>query len=316
MTRFFLLAGVLFLLFFASACATKPTLQESKTQVLLKKSTKPQFPEQIDDRYGAGALGPRVLFYEYEETHVLPERIKANVHIEQHRIAGIKEPKTVRVWELPRSPLRPAKVDPNAYLESIGIKSVYDLSSQARLLYIPRMFGPSLRKGNLQKVPDGQWRSIVQEAATLFGLEETFIYAVIQAESGFNAQAVSKAGAQGAMQIMPATGQALVLKDPFDLRANIFAGCAYLAAMFRRYRNLQLTLAAYNAGPGAVDMYGGIPPYAETQTYVRKVLNLWQGEEEGAEGYLGRKVEQLELEQQGLRMQRGRKKSQERVTEI
>ena len=95
--------------------------------------------------------------------------------------------------------------------------------------------------------------------------------AVIDVESGFNAAAVSSAGAQGLMQIMPATGKDLNLFDPFDPMENIDAGIRYLKYLLDTFPDKRLAVAAYNAGPNAVKKYGDIPPYAETQGYVQKV---------------------------------------------
>jgi soluble lytic murein transglycosylase-like protein len=90
-------------------------------------------------------------------------------------------------------------------------------------------------------------------------------------ESRYNQAAISPKGARGVMQLMPATATTLGV-DANDLRGNIDGGVAYLAQQMRRYGDLRLALAAYNAGPGAVDRYGDVPPYTETQTYVRSIL--------------------------------------------
>ncbi|MCR5562413.1 MAG: lytic transglycosylase domain-containing protein, partial [Desulfovibrio sp.] len=119
---------------------------------------------------------------------------------------------------------------------------------------------------------------MIQDAGRLFGLDKKFIAAIIRVESNLDHLAVSSKGAQGAMQIMPGTQAHLGLKDPFDVQANIHAGCAFVRELLLQYGSTELALAAYNAGPGAVDKYGGIPPYAETQNYVRRVMALWQGE--------------------------------------
>ena len=97
------------------------------------------------------------------------------------------------------------------------------------------------------------------------------LMAVIDVESGFNAGAVSSAGAQGIMQIMPETGKDLELENPFDPSENIDAGVRYLKSLLDTFPDRRLAVAAYNAGPNAVKKYGGIPPYAETQNYVQKV---------------------------------------------
>jgi soluble lytic murein transglycosylase-like protein len=97
---------------------------------------------------------------------------------------------------------------------------------------------------------------------------------VVKAESGGNARAVSRAGAQGLMQLMPDTASSLGVKDSFEPGQNVRGGSAYLDSLLTRYHdNLALALAAYNAGPAAVDKYHGIPPYSETHAYVARVIH-------------------------------------------
>lgn len=112
-------------------------------------------------------------------------------------------------------------------------------------------------------------------AAATNGLPAELIKAVAVAESRMNPGAVSPAGAQGLMQVMPATARELGLTDPFDAEQSITAGAAYLARQVGTFGSYSLALAAYNAGPGAVRRHGGIPPYAETNTYVARVLGLY-----------------------------------------
>lgn len=114
-------------------------------------------------------------------------------------------------------------------------------------------------------------QSIVGGLCDKYGVDKSLVLAVIDVESGFNAAAVSSAGAQGLMQIMPATGKDLALENPFDPSENIDAGIRYLRYLLDTFPDRRLAVAAYNAGPNAVKKYGGIPPYAETQSYVQKV---------------------------------------------
>jgi hypothetical protein len=112
----------------------------------------------------------------------------------------------------------------------------------------------------------------VRAAATEFGVDEAVVRAIIHAESAFRANAVSHAGAQGLMQLIPATASRFGVSDSFDANQNIRGGVQYLAWLLARFDNdLTLAAAGYNAGEGAVDRYGGVPPYAETQRYVERV---------------------------------------------
>lgn len=122
---------------------------------------------------------------------------------------------------------------------------------------------------------------IFEEAARTYGVDVNLLKAIGKAESNFNADAVSPAGAIGVMQLMPATAASLGVTDPYDARQNIMGGAKYIADMVGRYDgNAELALAAYNAGSGNVERYGGIPPFAETQNYVKKVL-----------GYMGQNLD-------------------------
>ncbi len=122
----------------------------------------------------------------------------------------------------------------------------------------------------------GTYDPIIRKAGARHGLEFSLIKAVIRVESGFNPRAISKKGARGLMQIMPENCQDLSVADPFDPSQNIMAGTLYLKRLLKRYKNkLSLALAAYNAGPTAVDKYKRIPPYKETKAYVRKVMAFY-----------------------------------------
>ncbi len=111
------------------------------------------------------------------------------------------------------------------------------------------------------------------------GLVPRLIQSIIQVESGYNPRAVSSKGAMGLMQLMPFTARSLGVRNPFNVRQNIRAGTLYFKRLLDKYNGkLDLALAAYNAGPGAVDKYGGVPPYKETIYYVKRVLALYRGE--------------------------------------
>jgi SLT domain-containing protein len=113
----------------------------------------------------------------------------------------------------------------------------------------------------------------ITRAAQRYNLPEKLIASVIQAESNFQVDAVSPAGAQGLMQLMPATARELGVDDPFDVRQNIDGGASYLRSMLDRFGgDVRLALAAYNAGPGTVEKYNGNVPYRETQNYIERVL--------------------------------------------
>ncbi|MBX0359652.1 lytic transglycosylase domain-containing protein [Halobacillus sp. Nhm2S1] len=114
---------------------------------------------------------------------------------------------------------------------------------------------------------------LIKKASARYGVDEKLVRSVVKAESNFDAGVVSYAGAQGLMQLMPATAKGLGVTDPFDPEQNLMGGTKYLRQMLDRYDgNTELALAAYNAGPGNVDKYDGVPPFRETQNYISKIL--------------------------------------------
>ena len=134
-------------------------------------------------------------------------------------------------------------------------------------------FAQTLQAATQASTP-AAYSSEIQAAATKYGVDPQLISAVIQQESGFDPNATSSAGAAGLMQLMPSTAQGLGVTNPYDPAQSIDGGTRYLKSLLDRFGgDTSLALAAYNAGPGAVESYGGVPPYPETQAYVGRILS-------------------------------------------
>lgn len=147
-----------------------------------------------------------------------------------------------------------------------------------------RPFRPRTRAGGRQGaawgLPDGRnaWDGVIRRLGRAYGVSPALVKAVIHAESNFDPEAVSSKGAQGLMQLMPATAQALGVDDPFNPWQNIDGGTRYLSYLMRRFPgDTTLALAAYNAGEQVVQEFKGVPPYPETRRYVKRVLKFYRG---------------------------------------
>lgn len=138
---------------------------------------------------------------------------------------------------------------------------------------------PTCNQLDWEKIPlnRGAFNEEIQTAADVFAVDDALIRAIIHAESAYQPEALSPKGAQGLMQLMPATQAELQIIDVFDPLSNIEGGTLYLSRLLEQFgQSVELAAAAYNAGPGAVREYGGIPPYKETQEYVRRVKILYR----------------------------------------
>ncbi|HXJ79543.1 MAG TPA: lytic transglycosylase domain-containing protein [Candidatus Methylomirabilis sp.] len=164
---------------------------------------------------------------------------------------------------------------PYRLIDEDGVIHITDAPTDPRYRAIQGFSGTAagwLRVPNGTQLTSAFSREI-RETAERYGVSAALVEAVIRMESAFNPWAVSAKGAQGLMQLMPRTASALGVRDSFNPRQNIEGGVRHLRYLLDRYPgNLSLALAAYNAGEGAVDYYGGIPPFTETRQYVQKVL--------------------------------------------
>jgi soluble lytic murein transglycosylase-like protein len=142
---------------------------------------------------------------------------------------------------------------------------LYGCSGAGYLPYAPHALSPAEIQG------------LVNSASERNSVSAALVNAVVMAESAGNPSAISSAGAQGLMQLMPGTAASCGISNPFDPAQNVDCGSRYLRGLLARYNdNIELAVAAYNAGPGAVDQYHGVPPYAETRAYVTRVMTAYR----------------------------------------
>lgn len=166
-----------------------------------------------------------------------------------------------------------------AWAASAVMVGAYDGKGETRLASLTPPVSPTFLKGEWI-----DWRgrldheNTIDTFARMNRLDPKFVQALVAVESNYNPRAVSRKGAMGLMQLMPATAKHYGVEDPFHPTQNVEAGTRHLRVLLDRYQgNLELALAAYNAGETAVARYGGIPPFPETRQYVRKILGLYYG---------------------------------------
>ncbi len=168
------------------------------------------------------------------------------------------------------------------YLDADGVRHYTDVpdNNRYRLLHLsPHELTQSGDHYDAMLIAKAtRYDAIIEKAASSSAVESNLLRAVIVVESGFNSRAVSKRGAVGLMQLMPATASRFGVSDPFDPKENVHAGARYLRFLMDRFgHNVSLALAAYNAGEEAVDRNGGrIPPFSETLAYVPRVLKIYR----------------------------------------
>ena len=168
--------------------------------------------------------------------------------------------------------------DPDIYMrvDKNGVTELTDCPSGPGWVFYRRESGyvPSVNfvKGDKPKSVD----EVIREIAREYTIDSALVKAIVTVESNCDPRAISRKGAQGLMQLMPSTARDLKVSKPLDPRENIIGGVKYIKGLLAAYGDLRLALAGYNAGPGAVKKYAGIPPYRETISYVKKVLSYYK----------------------------------------
>ena len=173
------------------------------------------------------------------------------------------------------------EADTYRLIDSDGVVHLTNAPTDPRYRGLPSVSGTSTGWLRMSETSRNQYATEIREIAARHGVDPTLVESVIRAESAFNPTATSRTGARGLMQLMPKTALALGVRDSFNPRENIEGGVRHLRYLLDRYPgNVPFAVAAYNAGEGAVDAHRGIPPYAETQQYVQRVLQggaAWTG---------------------------------------
>ena len=165
----------------------------------------------------------------------------------------------------------PLWADVYRYVDKDGVWHFTNIKSDKRY----RIFIKSPQKNSVKFI--AEYNDIIRQASKRFEIDPHFIRAIIKAESGFDHKATSSKGAQGLMQLMPGTANDMAVEDPFDPEENIFGGARYFSLLLKRFKNDKiLALAAYNAGPEAVESYKGVPPFPETKAFVKRVMDYYE----------------------------------------
>lgn len=162
------------------------------------------------------------------------------------------------------------------YVDDRGVVHFTNVPGDPRYARIQALRALANRPRGRQVSRVRHYDGLIQRASRRHGVPAALVKAVIHAESAFDPKAVSPKGAMGLMQLMPATAEELGVARPFHATQNVYAGTRYLRSLHNRYGSWTHTLAAYNAGPSAVDQYRGVPPYSETRQYVKRVLSYYR----------------------------------------
>ncbi len=171
------------------------------------------------------------------------------------------------------SSAREAGADIYARRDSLGVLRFTNVPTHPSYRIIIR----TRKKGRTSSQPPRRFEKIVRSASDRYDVDPDLVWAVMKAESNFNPCAVSRTGARGLMQLMPATARLLDVDDIYNPTENVNGGVRYLRSLLNRFRgNRRLALAAYNAGAKAVEQYKNVPPFAETREYVRRVLDYYR----------------------------------------